>query len=156
MFYMGFFILKNELFAHSLIFGERCERIAQVAHQKWAMWANRSGWSPNMSVHERFSQVAHQKWVTMSESRRLLTNNEQMSELLVFLSKTIIRSFFRKNERFAQKTDEQIPSPEPEPPRASNLFVWGRSQIFLIWAFYSPQVLRHTLKFILASGADQR
>ena len=111
MFYMGFFILKNELFAHSLIFGEHCERIAQVAHQKLAMWANRSGWSPNMSVHERFSQVAHQKWVTMSESRRLLTNNEQMSELLVFLSKTIIRSFFRKNERFAQKTDEQIPSP---------------------------------------------
>ena len=28
MFYMGFFILENEQFAHSLIFGEQCERIA--------------------------------------------------------------------------------------------------------------------------------
>ena len=33
MFYIGFFINKNERFAHSLLFGERCERIAQVAHQ---------------------------------------------------------------------------------------------------------------------------
>ena len=31
MFYIG---LKNERFAHSLIFGERCEQIAQVPHQK--------------------------------------------------------------------------------------------------------------------------
>ena len=67
---------------------ERCEQIAQVAHQKWAMWANRSGRSPKMSNHERFAQVAHQKWVTMSKSLRSLT----------------------KNERFAQKTDERIPS----------------------------------------------
>ena len=36
MFYIGFFILKNDWFAHSLIYGERCERIAQVDHQKWA------------------------------------------------------------------------------------------------------------------------
>ena len=36
MFYIGFFILKNDWFAHSLIYGERCERIAQVNHQKWA------------------------------------------------------------------------------------------------------------------------
>ena len=34
-----------------------------------------------------------------------------MSESLVFLSKSLIHSFFRKNERFAQKTVEQIPSP---------------------------------------------
>ena len=34
MFYIGFFILKNELFAYFFIFGERCEQIAPVAHQK--------------------------------------------------------------------------------------------------------------------------
>ena len=89
MFHKGFFIFINERFAHSLIFGEHCERIAQVAHQKWAMWENRSGrspkmsnvseslrsltknerpWeicsgrSPKMSDHERITQVAHQKW----------------------------------------------------------------------------------------------
>ena len=47
----------------------------------------------------------------MSDSLRLLTKNERMSESLVFFSKLLIRSFFRKNERFAQKTDEGIPSP---------------------------------------------
>ena len=44
-----------------------------------------------MSDHERFAQVAHQKCATMSES--------------------LIRSFFAKIERFAQKTDERIPNP---------------------------------------------
>ena len=34
---------KNERIAHFLSFGKRCEWIAQVAHQKWVMWANRSG-----------------------------------------------------------------------------------------------------------------
>ena len=34
--YIGFCILKNEGFAHSLIFVERFEQIAQVAQQKWA------------------------------------------------------------------------------------------------------------------------
>ena len=46
MFHIGFFVLKNERFVHSLIFGEQCERIAQVAHQKWA----------NCSF---FEQIAH-------------------------------------------------------------------------------------------------
>ena len=69
MFYIRFFILKNERFAHSLFFNERCEQIAQVAHQKWAMWANRSGLSPKMK-------------------------NERMSELRIFLSELLIRSFF--------------------------------------------------------------
>ena len=62
MFYIGFFNLKNERFIHSLFFGDRCERIAQVAHQKW---------------------------VTMSKSLRSLTKNERMSESLIFfLQKT--------------------------------------------------------------------
>ena len=42
----------------------------------------------------------------VSESLRLLTKNERMSESLVFLSELLIHSFFRKNERFTQKTDE--------------------------------------------------
>ena len=56
--------------------------IAQVAHQKWA------------SV--RIPQVAYQKWATMSDLLRLLTKNEQKSKSLVFLSKSLIRLFFRK------------------------------------------------------------
>ena len=72
---------------------------------------NRSGHSPKVSDHEGFAQGAHQKRATMRASLRLLTKNEQMSELLVFLSESLIRSFFRKNERFAQKTDERISSP---------------------------------------------
>ena len=47
----------------------------------------------------------------VSESLRSLTKNERMSKLLAFLSESLIRSFFCKNERFPQKTDEQIPSP---------------------------------------------
>ena len=58
----------NERIPHSLIFGEKCELIAQVAHQKWAI--------------ERITR---------------------------FLSELLIRSIFRS---FAQKTDEEIPSPD--------------------------------------------
>ena len=58
--FVRFFL--NERFAHSFFFNERCERISQVAHQKWAMWANLSGCSPKMS--------------NVSESLRLLTKNE--------------------------------------------------------------------------------
>ena len=83
----------------SLTKNEQCERIAEVAHQKWATmsdllrsltknvrpWANCSGRSTKMSkwanrsLFERIAQVAH---------------------------------FFAKNERFARKTDERIPSPD--------------------------------------------
>ena len=54
----------------------------------------------------------------VSESLRSLTKNEQMSKSLVFLRESLIRSFFRKIERFAQKTDQRIPSP-------------GKTRIFL-------------------------
>ena len=47
----------------------------------------------------------------MSKSLRLLTKTEQMSESLVFLANRSFAHFFAKNERFAQKTDEQIPNP---------------------------------------------
>ena len=75
---------------------------------------------------EQIAQVAHQKLAAMSDSLRLLTKNEQpwvnrsgrslkMSEWgnrLFFLANPSFAHFFTKNKRFAQKTDEQIPSPE--------------------------------------------
>ena len=51
-----------------------------------------------MSDHERIAQVAHQKWV-----------HEQIAR---FLANCSFAHFWSKNERFAQKTDEWIPSPE--------------------------------------------
>ena len=92
MFYIRLFICSFPLFY------ERCEWIAQVAHQKWAMWANRSCCSPKMSNHEQFSQVTHQKWATMSKSLRSLTKNNQMSESLDFFDKSLFCSFFRKKQ----------------------------------------------------------
>ena len=108
MFYIGYFIFKNERFAHSLIFGERCERITQVAHQKWAMWADRSSRWPKMS--------------NVSESLRALTKNErplanrspkmsQWANRSFFWANCSLAHFFAKNEQLAQKTDEHIPSP---------------------------------------------
>ena len=79
---------------HFLFFGERCEWIAHFAQIKWAMWANRSFRSPKMSDHERFAQVAQRKWAIVSESLILLTKNERMSESLIFLSESLIHSFF--------------------------------------------------------------
>ena len=45
---------------------------------------------------EQITQVAHQKWATMSDSLRLLTKNERMSELLIFLNQSLICSFLDK------------------------------------------------------------
>ena len=39
---------------------------------------------------ERIAQVAHQKWAAMSESLRSLTKNEQMRKSLIFLSESLI------------------------------------------------------------------
>ena len=39
---------------------------------------------------EKIAQVAHQKWTTMSNSLRLLRGNERMSELLLFLSELLL------------------------------------------------------------------
>ena len=48
-----------------------------------------------MSDHERIAQVAHQKWVNR----------------LFFRANRTFAHFFTKSEHFAQKMDEQIPSP---------------------------------------------
>ena len=57
MFYIGFLFKKNERFAPSLTLREQYERIAQVAHQKWAIWVNHSGRSPKMSESHVFFSI---------------------------------------------------------------------------------------------------
>ena len=42
------------------------------------------------------AHIAQRKWAIVSESLMLLTKNEGMSELLIFLSKSLIRSFLGK------------------------------------------------------------
>ena len=83
-----------------------------VAHQKWAtmsnslrslrgnewLWANcsrRSGQTEEMSDRERIAQVAHPKWANRS----------------LFWANHSFAHFMAKNEQFAQKTNERIPSP---------------------------------------------
>ena len=67
-----FLKLKNEQFAHSLVFKERYEQITQVAHDKRAtvselltknerLCANLSACPSKMSDYEQIAQVAHQK-----------------------------------------------------------------------------------------------
>ena len=95
----------------SLTKNKRCELIAQVTHQKWVTmsdsltslrgneqsWANRSGGSPKMS-----------KWV----NRSFYGANRWFAHL------------WAKNERFARKTDEQIPSPDFKAALPNLLVEW--------------------------------
>ena len=60
----------------------------------------------------------------MSESLISLTKNEQMSEPLIFLSESLIHSFLDKNERFARKTDERIPSPGYTAKKDISVYQW--------------------------------
>ena len=55
----------------------RCEQIAQVAHQKWAMWANCSGRSEEMSDGDWIAQVAHQKWANEPIAHRSFAHFRQ-------------------------------------------------------------------------------
>ena len=123
----------------SLTKNERCERIAQVAHQKWATmsdslrslrgnersWANRSGRSPKMS-----------EWANRS----------------FFWANRSFAHFFAKNERFAQKTDERIPSPAYyansfllSPPVCK--FFHSATPIMQILSFCHPYYSIQTLSF---------
>ena len=83
---------------------ERCEQIAHVTHQKWAMWANPSSRSPKMSDHERF---AHQKWATMSGLLRSLTKNERIARFCERIAHLLI---------FSQKTSDSVRKPMSEFP----------------------------------------
>ena len=66
------------------------ERIYQV--KKWAIRS-----FPHFGEGcEQIAQVTHQKWATMSKLLRSLTKYEQISESLIFLSKSLIHSLFRK------------------------------------------------------------
>ena len=59
---------------------------------------------------EQITQVAHQKWATMSDSLRSLTKNEQMSKSLVFLSESLIHSFFAKKSDLLRKPMSEFPA----------------------------------------------
>ena len=61
------------------------------------MWVNRSFGSNQM--------------IDVSESLISLTKNEQMSESLIFWANHSFALFWTKNERFARKSNERIPSP---------------------------------------------
>ena len=81
-----YFSLKNEWFAHSLFFGERCEanrsgrspKISDVSESLRSLikneltWAIRSGRSEEMSDREPIAQVAQDKWATLSDLLRPL------------------------------------------------------------------------------------
>ena len=104
--FINVFWFKNkERFAHSLFLmtdmsksfrwltkHERCEQTAQVAHQNEQPWANRSSLTPKMSEWANRSFF----WVNLS-----------------------FVNFFAKNKRFAQKTNELIPSYGILSPRQS-------------------------------------
>ena len=70
-----------------------CERFAQIAQEKWAtvseslrsLRGNERPWAIRLGCSEE-----------MSESLISLTKNEPMSELLIFLSESIIRLFLDK------------------------------------------------------------
>ena len=88
------FLVSNVCKLHTK--NERCEQIAQVARRKGAMWANRSGRSPKMS-----------EWANRS----------------FFWANRSWANFFAKNEQFAQKRDEQIPSPANTVPCSTYVIV---------------------------------
>ena len=100
MFYIIFFYLKNERFTNSLFFNERCERIAQVPHQKWA---------------------------TMSESLRLLTKNEQIGRFFEQIDHLLTKNeqmahFFCKKRAICSENRWANSQPCTVPKAESNFF----------------------------------
>ena len=65
----------------------------------------------SLTKNEPFAQVAQGKWAIVSDSLRSLIKNERMSESLVLLSESLIRSVLGKKPGFARKTNVRIPSP---------------------------------------------
>ena len=76
----SYFVVRFLRAIHSFpFFNERCEQSAQFAHQKWAMWTNRSGRSSNEQIARFFEQ--------MSDA---LIFSQKKSNLLRKIRKTII------------------------------------------------------------------
>ena len=67
----------------SLTKNERCEQIDQVAHQKWEKWATMSNSRKLLTNNERIAQVAHQKWA----NERITPFFEWITHLLIFSQK---------------------------------------------------------------------
>ena len=92
----------------SLIFG-------LISFFWWAMWAIRSRSLISYEWCERITHIAQRKLAIVSEMLRSLTKNERVSESLIFFANRLFARlfahFWAKNEWFAQKTDERIPSP---------------------------------------------
>ena len=87
-----------------------CERFAQIAQDEWATVSESLRSLRSLRGNERYEQIAHfahQEWA-----------NEWIAH---FFGESLIRSFFlanpsfahfwTKNERFARKSNERIPSP---------------------------------------------
>ena len=110
-FFKVFFKLKKiEGFAHSLLFKERYERIAQFAPNERATvseslrllskneqpWVIRSGGSPKMSDCERIAQVAHQKWANERIAHSLIFSQKKSYSLRKPMSKFPTQDLFHK------------------------------------------------------------
>ena len=128
---------KSSLLIRSYLVSKLSDLVT-VAQSVWAMWANRSNGSPKLSDHEQFAQVAHQKWATWaicSCRSEELSEREQIAQVAhqkwateriahffekisdwanrsLFWANCSFAYFLAKNERFAQKTNERVPSPE--------------------------------------------
>ena len=85
----------SELLISSFLVSDVSESFTSLTKNEWCE-QNRLGLSPKMSDHEQFTQVPQRKWGIVSKSLRSLTKNEWMSELLIFLSKLLIRTFLGK------------------------------------------------------------
>ena len=90
----------------------------------WAMWVNRSFYSnqtSNVSESLRSLTKNEQPWAIrsgrseemndVSELLISLTKDEWMSESLIFWANRSFAHFLTKNEQFARKSNERIPSP---------------------------------------------
>ena len=92
----------------------------------WAMWAIRSGHSPKM---RDLSDV--------SDSLRSLTKNEQRSELLGLLSKSLIRSFLSKKRAIRSENRWANSQRCVEGLSTNTPIEQGRELRSSIWEFYN-------------------
>ena len=102
---------ESLIFAHFLFFGEQCEWIAHFAQIKWAMWANCSDCSPKMSGgSESLRSLRGNEWSWVNRSGRSPKMGEWVNHSHFWANRSFAH-FWTKNERFARKTNERIPSP---------------------------------------------